>query len=168
MATDADRVESCARSPFRNVRLYALEKIAQERHPKASGLVLSLLRDPDSAVQLEAVRTAGILQCREAAPILVDLLNSAEESVALQAAVSLGELGHHGELTRETQSDHEPASPQADSSPEPMSELTFYLLFFVLSAGLFMSGYLYHAEMSDPSDGEHAPPQGAGLASSSR
>ncbi len=168
MATEADRVESCARSPFRNVRLYALEKIAQEGHPKASALVLSLLRDPEPAVQLEAVRTAGILGCHDAAPILVDLLNSADEPVALQAAVSLGELGHHGDLTREPQGDHELPAPQTDSSSEPMSELTFYLLFFVLSAGLFMSGYLYHAEMSDPSGGEYVPPRSAGPVRSGR
>ncbi len=137
------RVEACARSPFRAVRLFALERLSYDGHPRLGELLLRLLQDPDLAVRLEAVRVAGVSGCRDALPVLLELLNCADETVALQAAVSLGELGYYGELGSEAIVPELPPS----SRPAHMSDATFYLLFVVLSAGLFLSGYLFHAQL---------------------
>jgi HEAT repeat protein len=137
------RIEACARSPFRAVRLFALERLGSEGHPRLGELLLRLLQDPDLAVRLEAVRVAGVSGCRDALPVLLDLLNCADETVALQAAVSLGELGYYGELGSQTLV----PSTEASAQPPRMTETTFYLLFVILSAGLFLSGYLFHAQL---------------------
>lgn len=139
------RIEACARSPFRAVRLFALERLASDGHPRLGELLLRLLQDADLAVRLEAVRVAGVSGCRATLPVLLELLNCADETIALQAAVSLGELGYYGELGSEALvPELSPSSGQAR-----MSDVAFYALFVVLSAGLFLSGYLFHAQLQD-------------------
>ncbi len=95
-----------------------------------------------------AVRVAGALDCKETLPALLDLLRTADEPVAVQAAVSLGELGHYGDVAPDLEDPTEP--PRAVETGAAMSPLTFYVLFAVLSAGLFMSGYLFRVQMEEP------------------
>lgn len=142
-SAEAARIESCARSPFKNLRLHALERLLTDFHPNAGALLLILLGDVDPAVQVEAVRAAGALQCREALPRLLELLHSGLEPVALQAAVTLGELGHYGEPDPES-----PAPAATEPPPEaPLAPANFYVLFALLSLGIFLSGYLFRMEM---------------------
>ncbi|MBI4871180.1 MAG: HEAT repeat domain-containing protein [Candidatus Riflebacteria bacterium] len=158
---DRARIEACARSPFRAVRLHALEKLGAESHPRLAELLASLLRDPDGGIRLEAVRVAGATRCRDVQGILLELLNSDDETVALQAAVSLGELGYYGELSPGQQmSSSAPLAQQA-----PMHPVLFYALFAILCAGLFLSGYFFRAQMEPeagpPGQFEQERPPGA-------
>ncbi len=142
------RTEACARSPFKNVRLHALQRLMEEDHPRLPHLLLDLLGDPEPEVQLDAIRVAGSRGCKETLPLLLELLHSAQEPLAIEAAVALGELGHYGDVAPPGEEPPSPLQPQAPSEPA-MGEWTFYVLFLVLSAGLFLSGYLFRLQLED-------------------
>ena len=147
--SDSARIEACARSPFKNLRLYALEKLLQDDHPSRDAILLELIRDREPAVTAEAVRVAGILQCDAALPGLLELLHSGDELVAVQAAVSLGEIGYYGDVAPEALEPEPVSSPPTVGAPQALDTVTFYILFVLFSAGLFFSGYLFRSQM-DP------------------
>ena len=84
-----ERVIRGLRSPFTDVRLWACRSALKKELSLSIKEVRPLFSDKSRRVQREAVRLAGLRRLTSAVPDLIDLLNSADSDLSLQAAVAL-------------------------------------------------------------------------------
>ncbi len=84
-----ERVLRGLRSPFTDVRLWACRSAHDKRLRLTIREVRPLFADKSRRVQREAIRLAGLKQLTGAVPDLIDMLNSADGDLSLQAAVAL-------------------------------------------------------------------------------
>lgn len=76
------------------VRVVALEAIAEVGDWRATHAVSQRLADPDPTVRARAALTLGTLGDRRGAPALLPLLDDPEPEVRQRTAAALGALGH--------------------------------------------------------------------------
>lgn len=86
-------IERAFQSSEEDSRKSALLAMGRSANDRWKGDVLPELHSPSPSLRLEAARAAGELELREAAPILIELLDDVDTNVRRATIWSLGQLG---------------------------------------------------------------------------